>query len=308
MNSQDLSNLQEAYLEVYQLDEGKVPWNDPKNPNPSGYTPAEKNRAKINQLGVNNPDSSSFGNGGPGENEYARHGNLSAAQEKMSKRGNQPKGKPHQFKKNPYWKKTQGQIKRTMFGTDVPKDKKSSYPSSVPTVKEDLDLYDIILSHLLDEGYADTQEAAEVIMVNMSEEWRDDILEESYISEMRKEDKVAGKKKTPLYIPGKRRSMLRAEPGSGKKWQMSEPEKVKNPEASFGRFKQGKDLAGKVMGYGPHPHGEGGRLRGVKQTKGDKSRVANDPGADVKVHLTPKQKVERNRPSTDRGSYMSRYF
>ena len=145
-------------------------------------------------------------------------------------------------------------------------------------------------------------------MVNMSEEWREDILEESYISEMRKEDKVAGKKKTPLYIPGKRRSMLRAEPGSGKKWQMSEPEKVKNPEASFGRFKQGKDLAGKVMGYGPHPHGEGGRLRGVKQTKGDKSRVANDPGADVKVHLTPKQKVERNRPSTDRGSYMSRYF
>ena len=33
------------------------------------------------------------------------------------------------------------------------------------------DLYDIILSHLLDEGYAETQEAAEAIMVNMSEEW-----------------------------------------------------------------------------------------------------------------------------------------
>ena len=38
------------------------------------------------------------------------------------------------------------------------------------------DLYDIILSHLLDEGYAETPEAAEVIMVNMSEEWRDSIL------------------------------------------------------------------------------------------------------------------------------------
>jgi hypothetical protein len=38
------------------------------------------------------------------------------------------------------------------------------------------DLYDIILSHLLDEGYAETVENAEAIMVNMSEEWRDSIL------------------------------------------------------------------------------------------------------------------------------------
>jgi hypothetical protein len=44
--------------------------------------------------------------------------------------------------------------------------------------KEQYDLYDIILSHLLDEGYADTQQAAEAIMVNMSEEWREDIVEE----------------------------------------------------------------------------------------------------------------------------------
>ena len=40
------------------------------------------------------------------------------------------------------------------------------------------DLYDIILSHLLDEGYADTQEQAEAIMVNMSEDWRESIVEE----------------------------------------------------------------------------------------------------------------------------------
>ena len=37
--------------------------------------------------------------------------------------------------------------------------------------------YDIILSHLLDEGYAETQKAAEAIMVNMSEEWRDSVVE-----------------------------------------------------------------------------------------------------------------------------------
>jgi hypothetical protein len=32
------------------------------------------------------------------------------------------------------------------------------------------DPYDLIFSHLLDEGYVETPEAAEVIMVNMSEE------------------------------------------------------------------------------------------------------------------------------------------
>jgi hypothetical protein len=42
---------------------------------------------------------------------------------------------------------------------------------------EDVDLYDVVLEHLLDEGYADTEEAATVIMANMSEEWRDSIVE-----------------------------------------------------------------------------------------------------------------------------------
>jgi hypothetical protein len=42
--------------------------------------------------------------------------------------------------------------------------------------KEQVDIYDIILSHLLDEGYAETPEAAEAIMVNMSEDWRESII------------------------------------------------------------------------------------------------------------------------------------
>jgi hypothetical protein len=46
--------------------------------------------------------------------------------------------------------------------------------------KEQVDLYDIILSHLLDEGYAETPEAAEAIMVNMSEDWRESIVEGGY--------------------------------------------------------------------------------------------------------------------------------
>ena len=63
---------------------------------------------------------------------------------------------------------------------------------------EQVDLYDIILSHLLDEGYAETPEAAEAIMVNMSEEWRENIVEKSgeqplpYGRMMKKSDKLAG--------------------------------------------------------------------------------------------------------------------
>lgn len=42
--------------------------------------------------------------------------------------------------------------------------------------KEHYDIYDIILSHLLDEGYANTPNAAIAIMENMSERWIASIL------------------------------------------------------------------------------------------------------------------------------------
>ncbi len=47
-----------------------------------------------------------------------------------------------------------------------------------PRLREDFDLFDIILEHLVSEGYADTNEAALAIMANMSEEWRESIVEE----------------------------------------------------------------------------------------------------------------------------------
>ena len=60
-------------------------------------------------------------------------------------------------------------------------------PKGTPTKKEQerkinqnqsFDLFDIIKGHLLDEGFADTEEAALAIMTNMSEEWREQILDE----------------------------------------------------------------------------------------------------------------------------------
>jgi hypothetical protein len=40
------------------------------------------------------------------------------------------------------------------------------------------DTFDIVLEYLIAEGYADTEESALVIMANMSEEWREEIVEE----------------------------------------------------------------------------------------------------------------------------------
>ena len=44
--------------------------------------------------------------------------------------------------------------------------------------KESYDLFDYMMEYLIDEGYADTNENALVIMANMSEEWRENILTE----------------------------------------------------------------------------------------------------------------------------------
>jgi hypothetical protein len=59
-------------------------------------------------------------------------------------------------------------------------------------MQESVDLYDVVLEHLLEEGYADTEEAATVIMANMSEEWREEIIDEATIMSV---TSPSGKKK-----------------------------------------------------------------------------------------------------------------
>lgn len=41
---------------------------------------------------------------------------------------------------------------------------------------ESVDVFDVIKGHLIDEGYADSEEAALAIMTNMSENWKESIL------------------------------------------------------------------------------------------------------------------------------------
>jgi chemotaxis response regulator CheB len=124
MNSQELRALQEAYSQVYELDEVK------------GIE------------GHINPNT--------GKSFYGLDSGLAMTPKKrMETRANSLQKKGEGKRAN----KIRAVMKR-------------------PSMEESFDLYDIILSHLLDEGYADTEQAAEAIMVNMSEDWRESIMEE----------------------------------------------------------------------------------------------------------------------------------
>lgn len=71
---------------------------------------------------------------------------------------------------------------------------------------EEVDVYDVILSHLLDEGYADSIDSAEKIMVNMSEDWREEIIEATLSAKAARAGKDIGK-------PGKQFEKIAKEAG-----------------------------------------------------------------------------------------------
>jgi hypothetical protein len=224
MNSKDYRNIREAYLNVYNddlteeqefkswvtelLDEGydlsdytwdeiydiyneaykggpefgmkyskSKPLSGEKNPDKTGYGGDEKFTKpddKIEKPGTTVPP---FKKGGYGRiMSNIPHG-IGAHRDKIASKittttGGDP-GAPTSQKMRPSEKKKNLQIIR----------KKTN---------EEYDLYDIILSHLIDEGYADTQEAAESIMVNMSEEWKESIVVEDIESrrEMLKQQRI----------------------------------------------------------------------------------------------------------------------
>ena len=167
MNSQDFRNLQEAYSQVYQLDENRMASRMEKMPTPPAKvgkathsikdlvpskppTPEEKAKAR-KALGLNE-----ISNAKVAAVSKARQNNVNKAFDKLD----------------------DSRVSSQNLATAVSKQQKNQRLSSKRDKRnEAVDLYDIILSHLLDEGYADTYESAERIMVNMSEEWRDSIIE-----------------------------------------------------------------------------------------------------------------------------------
>jgi hypothetical protein len=147
MDAQDFRSLQEAYLEVYQeIDEAIT---------------SEKGKAKAAEMIAKRSTPSGRAKAGQGANvAQIKHIGRS------DKEGLGGTPMTPTMAKNPV-------KKRTMTGVGTGN---KAARRAAALNKEQVGIYDIILSHLLDEGYAETPEAAEAIMVNMSEEWRDSII------------------------------------------------------------------------------------------------------------------------------------
>jgi len=65
----------------------------------------------------------------------------------------------------------------TALATQQQKQAMQNLKKPSPNLNMSLDLFDIVKGHLLDEGYADNEDAALAIMANMSEEWKQSIVE-----------------------------------------------------------------------------------------------------------------------------------
>ena len=165
MNSKDYRNIREAYLNVY--DEGYKSF------------PDEKVRAKAKKLAPNRDDLGRQALDAKQADTTPEKDLNRARKLRLIARTHTSTG-PEQVEKRNKGPESLLYKKRSKLVSD--NTKKKSFPNRLRRsdgqgISDSYDYYDIILSHLLDEGYADTEEAAERIMVNMSEEWKESIVE-----------------------------------------------------------------------------------------------------------------------------------
>lgn len=143
MNAREFLDLQDAYQDVYQeLGEAMVDGPRKDKMIAKQHSPYVSSRDRANAFNIGVRDDrprDKKSTGGKGE-RYSDFGDRGAGNKSRRRRGLEP-----------------------IHGN---------------TRKEEVDLYDLILSHLLDEGYADTEESASAIMANMSEDWKESICEE----------------------------------------------------------------------------------------------------------------------------------
>ena len=223
MNSKDYRNIREAYLNVYDDDiREKLEFESWVNNlleegyDLSDYTwdelyenysqldeafkplPTEKLDNKTKKLAVSSDSDSG-----------RRQGNIGRVRSNIGKsQKTQSFGSTESQKRKSAKHHAKSYLRQNRHSTQDTKDKPDLYTRAVGYYidrgedakkkhlqrmnKESYDLYDIILSHLIDEGYADTQEAALAIMGNMSEDWRESIIVEDIESrrEMLKQQRI----------------------------------------------------------------------------------------------------------------------
>jgi hypothetical protein len=183
MDVQDIRNLQEAYLEVVEnqrLDEAK---------SDEGLSDKDKIAARRRRQGVRAHIDKDYMD----SNRQALHRGERGVKKQRGKKSFSPIRHGERINYSNDRHPGQYSLMKHPVVDLSPKEKsdrmaqhRRSVSRPLPKVggkkglPEQYDLYDIILSHLLDEGYAETPEAAEKIMVNMSEEWKEEILDEAY--------------------------------------------------------------------------------------------------------------------------------
>ncbi len=182
MDAQELRNLQEAYMEVVEGAAGDVAARAQKLANQrKGQTPKRKemyqNLARLAAARERGPfkGGTTRTNMTPDDRDKWREADADHHSEFGERPGRNKHGKStHGPGSLPKGKKFYRQVASGVA------DSATADPfrvlQSAAQQREHYDLYGIILSHLLDEGYAETPEAAESIMVNMSEDWRDSII------------------------------------------------------------------------------------------------------------------------------------
>ena len=154
---------------------------------------------------------------------------------------------------------------------------------NVKGVFEELDIFGIVLEYLITEGYADTQVAALAIMGNMSEEWKDtiveEVLDEAYV-DYRKGKLPSGR--TPQQSLGQRRTRNQSRADITTNYDLLTP---RNPVAT--KFREREVQARQV-----------GKEMDAHTSFGGKINKALSPGLGNRSGAAPR--VAYGEPNTDR--------
>jgi hypothetical protein len=199
MRDQELIDLYEAYASIYEtsanvgpVEMEKDPYTNPKTGKPHTYASRQKalkdktRKEEVEEVEVVDEAMSSY------ERNRQRAAQRAAARNEARRRGQTGivpgVGYVTPRPERETWTDESGR-ERHKTGARMPKKEDQ---------KESFDLFDTILEYLVAEGYADTNEAAIVIMANMSEEWRQSIVEEVISEEERPfpDEKVERKQKS----------------------------------------------------------------------------------------------------------------
>jgi hypothetical protein len=191
MNSQDYRNLQEAYLNVYQeIDEAT---RMRKELGKEGEIETRKELARRSneyqrsgsvdktiaaaERGADRPYVANI-RGESDADRAARQREKSKTLERLAiSRRSSVRDKPRAGLRG-YAANVKGSDKELRNARSSAMAAGTLTPNERKQLNMEFDFYDIILSHLLDEGYADTEDSALVIMANMSEDWRESICED----------------------------------------------------------------------------------------------------------------------------------